>query len=447
MIGISRIKTAVPADWRISALLLLYTVIFTVFLRGYVQWSSFNFFIGLITLPFVLESATGKPSGMFGYLALFFGLFYFLLPLKVSLFLAASTAILFLFESVRGRTSLNAFVVLVLMAPQTKYLADIYSFPIRLKLTWVAGKVLALFGRDVSVSGNVITWKSTDFSVDPACMGMHMLVSSMLCAILILSIRQKQCGRQLGFQWIPLLLLFTILLNAVANLIRIVLLVLFHIMPETIGHDLVGMTTLIIYVMLPLIAVMPLLLRFLGREVRNCEAEIRKPDLKLHGALVLLILIAASFAPKVHERPFRSLPAVNGYRASFFDKDIVKLQNEQALIYIKDLKSFYGADHSPLLCWTGKGYLFKQVEEADSGDGIIRGTLVKDKDVLYTAWWYSHGEKKAGSNLRWRWESLRDGSESYIVNITTSDEADLQGEIDRILADQNLRKWMVSPDR
>jgi len=44
--------------------------------------------------------------------------------------------------------------------------------------------------------------------------------------------------------------------------------------------------------------------------------------------------------------------------------------------------------------------------------------LLKDNDVLYTMWWFDSGKYKTGSQWDWRWKSISQKEDFYLINIT-----------------------------
>src|SRR6188508_133342 len=104
MIANLALRKTASMGWLLPALLIFYVLICCTQLRGYLNWSSFNFIIGLIGLPFVL--GTGARSGSplkYTATVLLFCLIYVVLPVKTALYFAIVTACLFLYASTGGR--------------------------------------------------------------------------------------------------------------------------------------------------------------------------------------------------------------------------------------------------------------------------------------------------------------------------------------------------------
>src|SRR5690606_7473196 len=123
----------------------------------------------------------------------------------------------------------------------------------------------------VEVLGNIIVLNGQEFAVDPACTGLNMLTVSLLLSLFMLAFYQRKTGHGNSFLLVAGVLLLTFGLNILANLFRIVLLVLFKIPASNIFHDLVGMACLILYVVLPLLWLLPKL--NFGRRIQKNAVE------------------------------------------------------------------------------------------------------------------------------------------------------------------------------
>lgn len=429
-----------------ATLLLAYLVTGFIGLEGYILWGSVNFLIGLGALPLMLgQVQEGRGSMRFGWLALLLALATLAMPVKTALYLSLCCTLLFLFESNRGRITALPLLTLFFMSPVFQYFAHVFSFPVRLWLTQVAGGLLQATGMPVQVAGNMITGSGTEFAVDPACMGLNMLVTSLLCGLVIFAFYQKQYKLRLALGWVISGLLVLFLLNIAANLCRIILLVRFHLLPENSLHGLSGILCLVLYVLLP--------------GALLCKAMVKKWGIAMPGKvqpagnrhkagllhLILLpVLVFALFRLQQHKAaaPQGALPVVAGYTVSWYDKEVIKMENTQALIYLKPLKGFIYTDHNPLLCWNGSGYTFTHVEEHTwSGIPLFTGVLKKDKEELYTAWWYENGSTSTTSQWTWRWQMLQGKAPFSIINITAGDPLALQLAVGRIAA---LKGTLVS---
>ena len=430
-----------------SALVAVLSVIVTLpVLQDYIPWSSANFIIGCISLPLLLRGGNaGKSSRRFSVVALAFCIIYIFLPVKTCLYVALISALLGLWESRRGKTSALPPLTLLLMSPVAASFADTFSFPIRLKLTSAAAAVLSLIGTKSAAAGNVISYGGADFSVDPACMGLHMLVTSLLCTMLLIALQQQRAEKIIAGKWVAALLCITFALNLIANVLRIVILVYFHLLPDNPMHEITGLLCLGIYVLIP---VHRLIILFLKRSPKQVMQKTPHPLLSAKTralqAGVLVALTTCTFAIQKSAAGLRgALPQLPGYEASWYDADIARLKSLHALIYIKQLKGFYFTEHNPMLCWVGSGYQFSKVACVQKGGlSYCTGILQKGTERLYTAWWYDDGQDRS-NDMTWRLKALNSRNDFSLVNVTADNAQALDTELLKLAASKPLHDWLM----
>jgi len=207
-------------------------------------------------LALLSSPAIGKhppESFRFGWLALLFIAGFFILPASTALYGAVGCAACLLLETFYRRVTITLPLILGLLPPVTGYYIGAFSFPIRLQITAMAGRLIGLTGWPVSIAGNSITVRGHAFSVDHACDGLHMLVISLLAALLLINYYQTQYRRVLRPIAVLLLLLIATLFNIIANLFRTICLVVLVILPDNPLHHLLGLFFLVVYIFLPLL--------------------------------------------------------------------------------------------------------------------------------------------------------------------------------------------------
>lgn len=224
---------------------------------------------------------------------------------------------LFLLESSRGRQTALLPLTLFCMSPVFGHLSSIFAFPLRLELTRIAGHILAASGNDVTASGNLIRSGGLDFSVDPACMGLHMLQCALLSMMMIGLFRQRY-GRRLPGYLTGCALAVCVAVNIGSNLLRIVIPVLFRLAPGTAMHELVGILCLAGYVLLPC----GLLIRWLTLRYGLPERPVTVTPLRntslLHVSVLAALAAGLVANPPKWDRTGR-LPRIPGYEASRAD--------------------------------------------------------------------------------------------------------------------------------
>ena len=134
-----------------------YVVIAAVGLQNYLVIGSVNFMLGVMALPFACKTNPANRGGRrYGWISLAGLALCFMMPVKTLLYFSIGFAILFFSESFYGRTGPQAALVMVFASPIFQSLGDVFSFPIRLQLTKVAGALLNFLGNAVVIKGNTI---------------------------------------------------------------------------------------------------------------------------------------------------------------------------------------------------------------------------------------------------------------------------------------------------
>lgn len=431
--------------------LLFYAAILYYALSTHIIWQSVNVLLGLIALPVVTVIKTGN-RGYYRYAvaAMLLALLCIWLPVKTLFYFSVALSMLFVIECFVGKTNLLPLVVVGMMSPIFHYMANIFSFPIRLQLTEITGKAMQLMGSTVTVKGNMIYCNGHEFSVDPACMGLNMLVTSLLLQVLLVAVYQKKFGRT-GAWWQVFLLLGLVTgFNILSNLIRIVCLVQLNILPGTLMHEVMGIICFLVYVVLPASLCTRWLIKKYAKEnvvAQQSEQAFRvvKPII-VHAVLGVTMLIAARAVVQrdnATDSQMVAVAPVAGYQAQRVSNDVIKLENAQSLVYIKPIEGFYSADHNPMICWRGSGYEFTQVEKASvNGAFVYLALLQNGHDQLYTAWWYDNGARRTIDQFTWRWHALQNKTRYSLINVTAASREKLEAEIQRIQQQQPFKKLL-----
>ncbi|MFI5129567.1 MAG: exosortase N [Chitinophagales bacterium] len=414
--------------------------------RNYLLIGSVNFMLGLLALPFAWKTNPGKKGNYrYGWVTLVLLILCFIMPVKTLLYFSIGFALLFFTEAFYGKTNLLALSVIVFASPVFQYLGDVFSFPIRLQLTRLAGWLFNLFGPVAEVKGNMIIQRGNEFSVDPACMGLSMITASLLSGIMLIGFFRQKFKRQPKTWVILFYLSIILLLNVVANLVRIVLLVQFNIQPDTLSHDIAGLGCLFLYVLLPAIG----LAKFFVRRSPDIQInESRSKGISNRHVITHLFLLAAivflSFKV-LHGDTFTrfKMPSrVDGYSLSYPAQGIVKLDKPGSLIYVKYIRGFYDTEHNPMICWTGGGYQFKNVDVEQIADRrVFTGTITNGADKFYSAWWYDNGTKNTTDQVEWRLDLLRGANHYVLVNISCPTKEELDKEVEMIIQLKTLTQF------
>jgi exosortase N len=381
-----------------------------------------------------------------------FALLSFILPEKTILFMGLTAASICLFEQVFHKLSLISLLTLAFMSSTMQYLTGIFSFPLRLSLTKVAAGILDFSCTRSLCEGNVIIFGQREYSVDPACMGLKMLLTSLLCGLFIIAILQKKQARYLKWHGVLLSLGAIFMLNMVANIIRILFLVYFDVNPENTMHEIIGLLCLAFYVMAPGLLIISLFVRRLGREraLRDDDHQVCTIDpmrvVLAHILLLMGLMTSIYIRHSIGHAKKATLPEISGYSAAWYNSEVIQYNDANSLIYIKQINGVLGGEHNPVTCWLGLGYQFEKMSETTlANNRIYTGILKKGQEILYSAWWYDNGVDKTTSFFGWRWSVLKGKRPYSIVNITTANQALLNEKVKEVIENNTFRQILEKP--
>jgi exosortase N len=363
--------------------------------------------------------------------------------MRVFYFVALSAYVLLVVELFSGRVDSLILFLLLLMIPIFSQVVGILGFPIRLKLSQWSGSILQLTGMNVTVEGNTMTLNGTDFAVDEACMGLNMLVISLLMGIFVIIHQYRTTGLRLTFKLLFAFFLVVFLLNVLCNVMRIVFLVAFGILPKNGWHEVVGILCLVSYVMVPLYFLAAMLIKYFGKRP-DVVAATHALSGSYNVVCVVLGLVILCLGFKVNsgrEAVYADVANVQlaGIKGEYIGSGVTKYDNEELLVYVKSIPQFFTSEHTPLFCWKGSGFQIKKLSKTEvDGLEVYTGVLEKGDERLYTAWWYFNGSIHTIDQFTWRSVMLKGGSGFSLINVTTSDESKLQTAIEKILSKKLL---------
>lgn len=414
------------------------------FLHSYLL-PEFNVLLALLSFPFVLYlKRPGRQSWRFALFAALFLALFPLLHVKITFHLAVSFVLLFLVENSFGKLNSMPVTLIMVLSPLPHYFAAVFGFPLRLWLSQTAGNVFRLMAMPIEVKGNLFIQDGAEFSVDPACTGINLFVTGLVLFVILLSYQEKRLRKALPLLAQAALLVLGMALVLLANLFRIVSLVLLRSQPDTFAHDAVGMACLLLYFCLPMAGLVYFAARRWGKPLVPHPAKLGMPLSRWHigvaMALVLGLGLAGNQGQKSQDLAVRQgLEAVSvaGYTACMTDDGMLALQGETALVYMKPPVPFYGADHYPEICWRAGGYTIRAPELVHiAGQAVMLARLETDDSHLYTAWWYDNGACTTLSSLDWRWRQVKGEPPFYLTNVTAGSRPELENAV---------REWLAGP--
>lgn len=415
----------------------MFLIIFQIHKPNYLNTSDLFFWIGFLSLPLSYKIRRDRKSSRFLWPAVGCGLVSIVFPTTFLIYCGIIFCILFIIEQLEGRTNYLFVFHLLLLSPIFQYFDSIISFPIRLGLSNLAGSMLAFAGYDILISGNLIKMDGVDFLVDSACSGLFMLRYSFLFGVIILAYFQTNNCWNLK----NLILLFGALsiLNIIGNLIRIVLLIIFKVMPDFWFHEFLGLIIFLIYSLLPFYFLSKFYSERKSAYPGN-SANLKSFSLQkfMYSYVVVLIIFMLACWNNSHriEREFHLNEGLkSAYEVEKVNDKVYKLRTANALVYLKPPVEPYHADHNPLICWKGSGYDFKHISSDKIGDlEVSIAELIKGDDKLFTMWWFDSGKHKTNSQWDWRLRSLSKNEDFYLVNITAENLEKLHEEARLILS-------------
>jgi len=416
-----------------AIVILAYKVALVGFLYHYFI-TDFTVWTAIVMVPYVAKPNTNEVGKKrYGWLSMAFLFFTFLTGVQTFYFLAIGFAILFVLESLAGSIGYLPFFLLSLISPTFRYFDNMLGFPVRLKLSEWVGNILQHLGYQIKVTGNVFEMNGSEFAVDPACVGLKMMAVSFLIGIVLLSYYEHRERKKFSFLTILLLLVTIIFLNIISNLIRILVLAIFCILPENPAHDVVGMICLLLYVIFPMFILVKLTSKKwrMRRKKEDLSHQSTKRIILFNGLLLFLILLAGFLKINTMEEPTWVLPSLglHGYSKKAVTDGVLKLEKPGILVYVKPMQRFYGAEHNPMICWVGSGYEFRRINKKNVRDKVVfTGILKKGTDVIYAAWWFDSGKYQTTEQLDWRIQALK-GEHFFLVNVNSGSEKQLWEEV------------------
>lgn len=329
------------------------------------------------------------------------------------------------------------FFGILLFSPIWNWFDLNISFSLRLMLTDWAGHILKIANTGYTIEGNWIKGPQGEFSVEKACAGLNMLKYALLGGLLILSLHAKSLHKDIRktapFSFLGIIFI----LSLFSNLCRILFLVIIPLAPETLGHEIIGLLYIGLMVLLPAYLMLKKFPHFFLTE-KKFTAENNNPQrYYVMPILLLCVFIFSGFVTLSHQQKTNITPALlnrwNGFDYQGTIKGVHKFTKPHFLIWIKPLDGFYSAEHSPLGCWSGSGFTFKETKLGQIyGEFYPQGILESESDTLYTAWWFESESVKTGDALGWRKESLLRNEDFNLVNITSDDPKKLEEAIQEL---------------
>lgn len=434
----------------LGILITLLSVIYFYFKPSFYLTTNLDFWLAILTAPFIIKITHNAPSWrLLPIVILVIGTLIFLKSNALYYF-AYVFAVFFIIESTKGKLNPLTFFLIFISSAFFRVITNLWSFPIRLQLSEWAGKTLQSLGIDAQVAGNVIYLNGDRFSVDPACMGLSMTITALIIALLMLAFIERQQQRYWKFGVVILLMSLTVLLSIGANFTRLLILILFRIMPENPLHDIMGLMSLAVYVLIPFYFLSRWLSvhfpKLMQSSVQTADLEQKIITPKPHFIVLFLPLsLALTGIQFLYEssNKFSNFDKIQvpHFQKNITEKGILQLSNDSLLIYIKPPSPVYRSTHDPRICWQGSGYKFSDIQQVTWSNSLIyTAQLSTAQDTLYTAWWFDNGKQQTISEWEWRWKSLGAEQGYYLINVSAEKRSILKEKTKQLL-EQPLIKY------
>jgi exosortase N len=400
--------------------------------------------IWLLLIPLIVYvQSPGERSMRYAWLAAGSLLLYLLLGAHVFAYFAAGCTLFLILESHFGKLNELSPVALILVTPAVTYVFDIFGFPIRLKLTQLAAGILNVLGNEAAAKGNFILINHQEYSVDAVCMGLNMVVTGLIISLLMMVYHEKKQSKILPRLPIAMILVIAFTFVVLANLLRIVALVLTDFPPESMGHEVVGLGSLMLVVVLPLWFIVREMVTRRGKlKMKNEERVIQTHWKYMIPITLMIILVWVRFdIQNQKEWPLDNNYeeiTLGGFQKEVLPLNILRFTRPNTLVYLKPGSGAFRRGHHPAVCWSGGGYEITREEMIEyNGHQIVTAQIVSDTERLYTAWWYDNGKHITVDQFDWRWRVFSGEKDFWLVNVSTTNPDRLMLEIESMMAERD----------
>lgn len=428
-------------EWWLIAFLALAAIPFISQYRS-LDFSLENIWILVLPFSFYIADNSQKSWRFLPISILAFGM-HFAIDSPFFLFMAWCLALMWLVEIQFGKLNGTVLLIILLASPLSDYIFKVFGFPIRIYLSSVSTYLLALIDSGFSASGNIISKGSKIYTVDEACSGLKMVISSFIIALFFLSHFERKQAVKLKFHIVLALLTIVSGLILFANVMRIVALVLLQFPPETFGHELVGILSFLLLILVPIYFIIPKLLKHFGTIKMNANTSSDtlqyKPIHQWLGIGLTFVLAIYMLQYQLHTKQASTINnqlELAHFSKQYLDNGVCQLQSQDANIFIKANKGWYRSDHHPGVCWIGSGWQISSSQPIEiNGNSVFVSTLKKGNQTQYMTWWYESKSLKTTSQLAWRWQALKSNEDFLLVNISSANKDQLYTLTQKVLTE------------
>ena len=397
-------------------------------------------YLGVLFFPYFLQKKKPSTNRLLGFVFLGIILLFFFQS-STLYYTVTALIILWLIENLLGKQNPLPFLLLMVIAPIFRYLVHIWSFPMRIRISELVASSLRLIGMDVTAIGNTILVNKAVYEVEPACIGIKMTGTALVCCLLILGFFVKERDLKLNWTKAILSLLVALVLTLFANYVRLLGLVIFNILPSNPLHSIMGIISLVVYVLIPFFFWwnwrQPKTNIISDEKILN-QSSLVIPKVGgsrrflLYGIIVLGLIFTGRQFQKERMEPvmltcpltgISELPGFVESNAIQNEFGVLGLRRSNQIVYIKPPAGPFQGAHDPRICWQGSGFVFRKIKkEVVNNIEVYTAEITLDELTLQTAWWYDNGHHQTTEEWNWRWRSLFYGEDYYLINVSVIDE-------------------------
>lgn len=400
-------------------------------------WSALRHFDGLqwfgvALLPFILKIDRSTKGGqLYLGLALLFSLLYLTLGQYYWTFAAGLSIIYHLINTQYGKLNSFALYTVIFYLPLTRSFFTLFGFHVRILITKWAGWLLSVMNDNVSFNGSRIWVDGSEFTVDVGCMGLRLVITGFILSLLIMRQLAKRKGLEPNRWFVSGFLLVSLLLVIAANFFRILFTIQFRSPAGSWSHELIGLSTLLIFHIIPMYL---LVKKFLPKKSSDQKTSARRSPRFLHDIWLMAILVVLMLAKGIfnpNEARFKGneglVKTLDGYELNVSRDGVHKYAKFNSSLIVKPMFPLSFSNHHPLLCWRADGFEVVGDHLGELGElDCYRAGLMRDGHRLETAWWYVDNDgNRTTSEWEWRWNALTKRKQYYLINLAATNEDEL----------------------
>jgi exosortase N len=414
--------------------------------RNFLRFDA-TLFLGVAVLPMLFLAHEKKAEWSIFWLTPFWVLTLLTTSYTLMYFAIVGTLI-WSYSRYIGKVSTLPVLLLMTISPVFSYVTDVFSFGLRLKLTAFSVEILKQIAPNTEKStpsvynaklgdfealGNIIRLPDgEEWLIDSACMGLNMLGIGLILTYFFIGFFSKQQGKLPTNRGIVVFITAALCLNLLSNLMRILAVVLLKIAPATVGHEVIGLLSFLMYGVIPM---------YFFIKSNRCSSFFFKENIKTDAfsiassnatirsfilpiGLFLCLVIRAVFF-EFYKKTETNLILPDTITANFTVRNlpngVTQLRNDSSLIYLKNLPHGFTTEHSPMICWQGSGYNFQKIERTMIGNtSVYMGVLQRDTDQIHAIWWFESDNFATSDQIAWRYRTFTEGAHFRLVNVNAA---------------------------